>query len=161
MKHKEPKTSSKGDTSPDIAITPNPSTEGHENTQTHNTRLDVPLSKLANPVKRIGISSQNFRTITGHAGKARRFLLYEASEYGQVKETGRLELPKTMSMHEFHGDEHPLFGLDVVVTGSCGEGFIRRLGDRAVTVIATSETDPIQAATRIASGKPLAPTQGH
>ena len=26
---------------------------------------------------RIGVTSQNFRTITGHAGKTRRFLIYD------------------------------------------------------------------------------------
>jgi hypothetical protein len=28
---------------------------------------------------RIGVTSQNFRTITGHAGKTRRFLVYQAT----------------------------------------------------------------------------------
>jgi len=29
---------------------------------------------------RIGVTSQNFRTITGHAGKTRRFLVFESPE---------------------------------------------------------------------------------
>lgn len=27
---------------------------------------------------RIAVTSQNFKTVTGHAGKSRRFLIYEA-----------------------------------------------------------------------------------
>ena len=89
-------------------------------------RPDVLLSKMTRPVKRIGVSSQNFRTITGHAGKARRFLLYESSDANQAKEVGRLDLPKNMALHEYRDRHHPLFSLDVVITGSCGNGFIQR-----------------------------------
>ena len=161
MKEKEPETPIDRKASRDIVIRPNRPHKGYEETQTHSERIDIPLGKLANPIKHIGVSSQNFRTVTGHAGKARRFLLYETSGHGQVKETGRLDLPKAMSMHEFHGDDHPLFGLDVVITAGCGDGFIRRMYAKGVTVIATSETDPARAAELIAAGKSLSPAAPH
>lgn len=161
MKQKEPKISIETNTPRDIVITRKHPSAKHMDSQEHNEQIDVPLGKLANPVKHIGISSQNFRTITGHAGKARRFLLYEISGHDQVEETGRLDLPKAMSMHEFRGEEHPLFGLDVVITGGCGNGFIRRLSTKGVTVVATSETDPTQAVRLVAAGKPLAPPMPH
>ncbi len=35
---------------------------------------------------RIGVTSQNFRTITGHAGKTRRFLIFEQDATGALHE---------------------------------------------------------------------------
>jgi predicted Fe-Mo cluster-binding NifX family protein len=110
---------------------------------------------------KIGVTSQNFRTITGHGGKARRFLLYQTRDHGGVEEAGRLDLPKAMSMHDFHGTEHPIFGLDVLITGSCGEGFRRRLAARGVQVIATSATDPLQSVVDLVAGRPLASAEPH
>jgi len=110
---------------------------------------------------RIGVTSQNFRTITGHAGKTRRFLIYESRADGGVVEADRLDLPRSMSLHEFRGDEHPLFSLDVIVTAGCGEGFMRRLGTHGVNVVATAESDPAKAATAVARGETLSPPLPH
>jgi len=110
---------------------------------------------------RIGVTSQNFRTITGHAGKTRRFLIYATQEDGSVREVKRLDLPKHMSMHEYHGDDHPVFELNVVITAGHGEGFARRLAARGIEVVATSDTDPLAAARAIAFGGNLAPPLAH
>lgn len=97
------------------------------------------------PLK-IGVSSQNFRTVTGHAGKGRRFMVFETFDGMEVQEAGRIDLPKEMSLHEWNGQgEHPLFELDMLITASCGDGFIRKMGSRGVQVRATSETDPVTA----------------
>ena len=102
---------------------------------------------------KIGVSSQNFRTITGHAGKGRRFMVFEADKGAEVQESGRLDLPKEMSMHGWDGQgEHPLFELDYLITGGCGAGFIRKLGSHGVTVKVTSETDPLTAAKALLAG---------
>lgn len=106
---------------------------------------------------KIGVTSQNFRTITGHAGKTRRFLVYEAGMDGSVQEAERLDLPKEMSMHEFRGGGHPLDALDVLVTGGCGQGFMRRMATRGVRVIATGETDPAKAVDGVVAGAELPP----
>ena len=131
---------------------------------------------------RIGVTSQNFRTITGHAGKTRRFLIFEQDVTGTVREVERLNLPLEMSLHEFRGDDHqgwggpqrgmmpeggdhPLFALDAIITESCGGGFVQRLGRHGVRVIATSASDPLTAATALASGQalpePLPHDHGH
>jgi len=110
---------------------------------------------------KIGITSQNFRTITGHAGKTRRFLVYTPDNQGVPLETGRLDLPKEMSMHEFRGVKHPLDDLDVLITGSCGEGFVRRMAAKGVRVIATSETDPVRAASMLLAGDDLPAAEPH
>ncbi len=104
---------------------------------------------------KIGITSQNFRTITGHGGKSRRFLVYEINESGEVQEGERLDLPMGMALHDFRGVEHPLFDLDILVTGSCGAGFANRMAQQQVQVIATAETDPMAAVQALANKQPL------
>jgi NAD(P)-dependent dehydrogenase (short-subunit alcohol dehydrogenase family) len=60
-----------------------------------------------------------------------------------------------MSLHEYHGDDHPLFGLDALITQGHGQGFAQRLTRHGVRVIATSASDPLAAVTAVAAGQPL------
>jgi predicted Fe-Mo cluster-binding NifX family protein len=107
---------------------------------------------------KIGVTSQNMRTITAHAGKARRFMIYEVSDDGQVKRDGEYSLPKEMSLHEHpRGAAHLVDDFDVLITGSCGEGFLRKMAARGVKVVVTGETDPLTAITKLLSGAELAP----
>ena len=110
---------------------------------------------------KIAVTSQNFRTITGHAGKTRRFLIYADDGRGKAVEIDRLDLPREMSMHEFRGNEHPLQAARVLITGGCGEGFIRRMAGWGIQVIPTSETDPRAAAQAVLEGRPLPPPEPH
>jgi predicted Fe-Mo cluster-binding NifX family protein len=87
---------------------------------------------------KIAVTSQNFRAITGHAGKSRRFLIYRGEKDGEAREIDRLDLPKEMSMHEFRDSHHPLDDMDALITGGCSAGFIRRMASRGVQVLATS-----------------------
>jgi predicted Fe-Mo cluster-binding NifX family protein len=110
---------------------------------------------------RIGFTSQNFRTISGHAGKTRRFLVYEVEENGNITELERLDLPKEMAMHEFRGDDHPVFSFDLLITAGCGQGFINRLAQHQVQVVATSEEDPTQTINKLLRGETILPPQPH
>lgn len=108
----------------------------------------------------IAVTSQNFRTVTGHAGKARRFLVYEVGAGADIRAAGRLDLPLDMAMHGFDDRNiHPLDGTDVLITAGCGEGFVRRMARRGVRVVATAETDPETAVHAFLAGclKPPAP----
>ncbi|MGQ9660422.1 MAG: NifB/NifX family molybdenum-iron cluster-binding protein [Thermochromatium sp.] len=110
---------------------------------------------------RIAVTSQNFRTITGHAGKTRRFLILEADGQGQAVEVERLDLPAGLALHDYHGDDHPLFTLrlDAILTQSAGQGFRARMARHGIAVHVTSATDPFSAAVDLAAGVPLpAPT---
>ncbi|MEZ5839222.1 MAG: NifB/NifX family molybdenum-iron cluster-binding protein [Hyphomicrobiales bacterium] len=115
---------------------------------------------------KVGVTSQNFRTITGHAGKTRRFLVYRASDAG-ILEIDRLDLPREMSMHEFSGvGIHPLDDLDVLITASCGDGFRNKMARRGVEVLLTSEEDPERAVSTLLAGgaaalPPPAPHEHH
>jgi predicted Fe-Mo cluster-binding NifX family protein len=102
---------------------------------------------------RIAVSSQNFRTVTGHAGKSRRFLIYDATLPTDPVLVGRLDLPKEMAFHGFAGGPHPLDGMDVILTGSAGEGFVRKLASRGVKVLVTGETDPRHAVLGFLQGR--------
>lgn len=110
---------------------------------------------------KIGIASQNLKTITGHAGKTRKFIVYEVNPDGSWKEDHTIKLPKEMSMHEFSGTDHPLDELDILIVGSCGSGFIRKMQRRGVEVIATSETSLVNAINTYASGQLLPPALPH
>ncbi len=95
---------------------------------------------------KIAVTSQNYRTITPHAGKTRRFLVYEAVPGQEPVEVERLDLPKEMSLHDFHGEgPHPLYAVDVVIAGSFGEGFERRMAKHGIVAVKTGESDPVKA----------------
>lgn len=112
---------------------------------------------------RVAVTSQNFKTITGHAGKTRRFLVFECEPGGEPVEVDRLDLPKEMALHDYHGEDHPLFGLglDALVTQGAGQGFMRRLAQQGIIVHATSESDPGLAVRLVATGAPLPPPMPH
>ena len=110
---------------------------------------------------KIGVTSQNFKTITGHAGKTRRFLVFSHNGDEKPMEIDRLDLPKALSMHEFRGVEHPIDSLDVLVTGGCGDGFRRRMAARSIRVITTSETNPEKAVRAVLSGFSLPEAKSH
>jgi len=112
---------------------------------------------------RIAVSSQNFRSITSHAGKSRRFIVYEVTPGQEPVEVERLDLPKGMSLHDHHGDDHPLFGLglDTILTGGAGAGFIQRMAHQGIKVLTTGETDVNTALRAIAAGQPLPAAAPH
>ena len=110
---------------------------------------------------KIAVTSQNFRTITGHAGKARRFLIYSKNKQGNWVESERLDLPKEMSLHEFRGTTHPIEAFDVLITAGCGVGFKRRMMAMGIKLVTTSNTDPLMTVTQYASGADLPPAVPH
>ncbi len=94
---------------------------------------------------KIAITSQNRKTITGHAGKCRKFWVYEV-EGTVVKDKTLLELPREQSFHESHGaDNHPLDDVNVLITGGMGMGLAQRLKQKGILAVATSESDPDRA----------------
>lgn len=101
----------------------------------------------------IAVSSQNFRTVTGHAGKARRFIVFNAQPGNQPRDVMHIDLPKEQSMHEFKGEgRHPLDDVQVLICGSAGAGFIERMAARGVKTVVTSESDPVTAVDNYIAG---------
>jgi len=95
---------------------------------------------------KIAVTSQNFRTVTGHAGRARRFLIYDAQPGAEPVEIGRLDLPKELAMHDFHGGgPHPIDDVDIILSQGFGEGFAQRMAKRGILAATTEEADPVAA----------------
>ena len=109
---------------------------------------------------KIAITSQNFRTVTGHAGKTRRFLVYNGTTAVDMTEVERLDLPAEMAFHGFAGGAHPVDGVEVLVTASAGEGFCRKMAERGIRVVTTAETDPRQAAIAVVTDQVI-PAAAH
>lgn len=102
---------------------------------------------------RIAVASQHYRTVSGHAGKCRRFLVFEAEHGTAPREVERFDLPRKLTFREFAGDgPHPLDSVQAVIVASAGAGFIGRMAARGIEVITTSQTDPLCAATQYVAG---------
>lgn len=94
---------------------------------------------------KIAVTSQNRRTITEHAGKCRKFWVYDIDQ-DQVVGRELLELPMEQSFHESSPHEpHPLDVVQVLITGGMGPGLQHRLAAKGITALITPETDPDQA----------------
>lgn len=108
---------------------------------------------------KIAVTSQNFKSVTGHAGKSRRFIIYDVGTPCDAPEVVWLDLPMEMSIHEFAGGKHPLDDMDVILTASAGQGFIAKLARRGVQVITCGESDPRKAVRDFLTGviKPSIP----
>ncbi|MFY9876337.1 MAG: hypothetical protein WAL20_11950, partial [Rhodomicrobium sp.] len=75
---------------------------------------------------------------------------------GSLPQPQRVELAKHQVMHHCEDDgPHPLDGVDIVVAGSAGDGFVRHMEKRGAEVLLTGETDPAAALTRILDGEAL------
>lgn len=111
---------------------------------------------------KIAVTSQNFKNVTGHAGKSRRFIIFDVDTPCDSPEVVWLDLPLEMSFHEFSGGPHPLDEMDVILTASAGQGFIVKLAQRGVKVITCGESDPRNAVKNYLKGmmKPAIP-QNH
>ncbi len=94
---------------------------------------------------KIAVTSQNRKTVTGHAGKCRKFWIYEI-ENDVIKGKSLLELPIEQSFHAHHGEApHPLDGISALISGGMGTGLRNRLRQKSVVALATAETDPDRA----------------
>lgn len=101
----------------------------------------------------IAVSSQNRRTITGHAGKCRRFLVYQVED-NQVTGRQLLELPLEQTFHgrQGHGP-HLLDGVNALISGGMGSGLYARLRQRGIDGLVTDETDPDRAVAAYLEGR--------
>jgi predicted Fe-Mo cluster-binding NifX family protein len=113
--------------------------------------------------QRIAVTSQNRKTITGHAGKCRKFWVY-AVEGQAVWDKHLLELAIEQTFHESgHAAPHPLDGVNVLICGGMGQGLQSRLKQKGILAVATAETDPDRAVAAWLAGSlvELAPDAEH
>ncbi|MFW5954483.1 MAG: NifB/NifX family molybdenum-iron cluster-binding protein [Guyparkeria sp.] len=101
---------------------------------------------------KIAVTSQNRRTVTSHAGRCRRFWVYEVQN-GAVVGRELLELPREQSFHESRpGEAHPLDGIQALISQGMGEGLVRRLAGMGASGYLTDESDPDQAVCLLLDG---------
>lgn len=100
---------------------------------------------LKDGILRVAICSQNRKTITEHAGKCRKFWIYDIRQ-GEVIGKTLLELPIEQALHSASADEpHPLDDVHALIAASMGSGLQQRLRQRGIYGIVTEESDPDQA----------------
>jgi len=90
--------------------------------------------------------TNNTHKVAGHAGRARRWLVYDITDPAEIPPPRRVDLEAEMVFHHYEGEgAHPLDGIEAVIALSAGDGFLRRLEQRGVHVALTAETDPAKA----------------
>lgn len=90
----------------------------------------------------IAVTSQNRKNVTEHAGKCRKFWLYDV-EKGAVTDKHLVELPIEDSFHaRQHSMADELAGINVLITGSMGNGLYHKLMQRGILSVITLEEDP-------------------
>lgn len=108
---------------------------------------------------KVAIATKNFASVSGHAGQARKWLIYDLSGQNPgapLPAPACVELAREQVIHRFNEDgPHPLDGVDLVVAGSAGDGFIARMKKRGGEVRLTGELDPVAVIHRILAGEPL------
>ena len=101
---------------------------------------------------KFAITSQDYLTITAHAGKTTRFLLFESDATGEPVETGRIDLDDAQTIHNFKGGKHPLDGVDVLIARSAGQCFVDRMRERGVVTVVAPGLYPREAVAAYLSG---------
>jgi predicted Fe-Mo cluster-binding NifX family protein len=115
---------------------------------------------------KIAVTSQNRKIITEHAGRCRRFWVFEVEDRSIV-DRQLLELPKEQSFHDSSPhDEHPLDDIDILIAGGMGQGLVRRLNRKGIECLVTHEHDPETAVSLYLRGvleseAPCAHSHGH
>ncbi|AGX86244.1 dinitrogenase iron-molybdenum cofactor biosynthesis-like protein [Candidatus Symbiobacter mobilis CR] len=99
---------------------------------------------------KIAITSQNRKTITPHAGKCRKYWVYDISETKTVAGKELIELSMSESLHAMAHQTAAAVpsmwdGVQVLIAGSMGPGLQQRLRCQGIDAIVTSETDPDRA----------------
>jgi predicted Fe-Mo cluster-binding NifX family protein len=112
---------------------------------------------------KIAVTSQNQRTITGHAGRCRKFWIFNTKD-SEISDKELLELPQEQSLHESANQaSHPLYQVDVLIAGSMGQGLVTRLERKGIKWAITEENEPEKAVLLYLNGtlKSEAPHQHH
>ena len=94
---------------------------------------------------KIAITSQNRRSVTAHAGRCRRFWVYEV-DGARVAARELLELEKADTLHEVSpGIPRALAGVDVLVSSGLCDNLVARLKRHGIEARRTACEDPDEA----------------
>ena len=105
-------------------------------------------------------TKNNWTNVSGHAGQTRDWLVFDCEPGQPIIEPSRIQLSKEQLPHYFQDDgPHPLHGVEIVVAGSAGDGYIRHMEKWGAKVLLTGEVDPRAALEKILSGEALPETR--
>jgi predicted Fe-Mo cluster-binding NifX family protein len=108
----------------------------------HGRHHDAVSRKMHADALRIAVSSQNHRTITGHAGRCRKFWVYEIRGNEIDGKTLR-ELTPGQTLHSSPlGGGHPLDDVHVMITAGMSPFLYQRLRQGGIRPFVTDKTDP-------------------
>lgn len=115
----------------------------------------------ANPQQLIAVTSQNRRTVTGHAGRCRKFWLYPLED-GVLGERRLVELSIEESFHATAGGlPRPLEGITTLISQEMGQGLVIRLQRFGIKAWITGESDPDAAVQAYLRGEPSSAPENH
>jgi predicted Fe-Mo cluster-binding NifX family protein len=101
----------------------------------------------------IAVTSQNRKTISEHAGKCRKFWIYDL-EKGVVTGKRLVEVSMEQSLHASSGLlAEPLAEINILITGGMGPGLHERLMQSGILPVITMEEDPDAAVTAMLSNR--------
>ena len=107
---------------------------------------------------KIAVSSQNQTNVTGHLGHCQKFWIYDVDDT-TIQNKQLLQLTMNQSFHESSPKEtHPLDDVQVLISGSMGNGLACRLEAKDIKPIVTAETDPDAAVTAYLAGSLIVKT---
>lgn len=106
---------------------------------------DAIARKMRADALRIAVSSQNRKTVTDHAGRCRKFWVYEIRQNKVHNKTLR-ELTLEQTLHSSPlGDDHPLDDVHVMITAGMSPFLYQRLQRGGIKGYVTDESDPDKA----------------
>lgn len=101
----------------------------------------------------VAVSSQNRKTVTGHARRCSRFWLYELSQAGV---SGKRLIELLPGQHFHHSSAigaHPLLHINAVISAGMGQRLSRRFMQQGIRSLVTAETDPDMAVAVLLQGQ--------
>ena len=102
-------------------------------------------------------ASESWERVSGHAGQARHWLLFQCEPGQPLPQAERVVLTREQLPHHFKDDgPHPLHGVQIVVAASAGDGFVRHMASWGAQVLLTGETVADVALAKILAGEALA-----
>ena len=105
-------------------------------------------------------AKDNWAQVAGHAGQARHWLVFDCQPGTPLPEPVRVELAREQLPHHFKDEgPHPLHGVEILVAGSAGDGYVRHMDKWGAQVLLTGETEPLVALNKILAGEALSDTR--
>ena len=105
-------------------------------------------------------TKDNWTRVSGHAGQTKDWLIFDCVPGQALPEPQRIQLSKEQLPHYFKDDgPHPLHGVEIVVAGSAGDGYLCHMEKWGAKVLLTGEEDPNAALKKILNGEALPETR--